>query len=389
MNGGPGCSSLDGFLYEHGPFHFDRSGTGNIYATNDTLHANPVSWNKVANVLYLEAPAGVGYSYSNTSSDYNTNDNKTAEDNYQFLLNFFAAYPQFQGNDFYVAGESYAGIYVPTLAYYIHQQNTQTSNTKINLKGILVGNGVTDETYDAVSYYQFAYNHALYSPNLYNQLVAGNCLVYDSPLSCLPLLLQLSNEVGNVNRYDIYKNCYEGPGSEFNYSPLHRHFDNLSARVSPPCINSAAATTYLNLASVRQALHALPASAIGPWEICSDKVNYKKLYTSVLGAYSVLCANYRVLVYSGDTDGAVPYLGTMEWIRAFENGATPIVDWKPWTQTDGVPSYATSTEQVAGYVTKYSNLNFVTVRGAGHMVPQYKPVEGFAMFAGFLDGSFP
>ena len=165
--------------------------------------------------------------------------------------------------------------------------------------------------------------------------------------------------------------------------------DQFGARVSPPCINSAAATTYLNLASVRQAIHALPATQIGAWEICSDKVNYKKLYTSVLDAYAVLCANYRVLVYSGDVDGAVPYLGTIQWIRDFENGATPLVDWKAWTQVDGVASYATSTEQVAGYVTKYSNLNFVTVRGAGHMVPQYKPAEGFAMFAGFLAGTFP
>lgn len=111
MNGGPGCSSLDGFLYEHGPFRFDRSGTGNIFSSNDTLRSNPYSWNKVANMIYLEAPAGVGYSYSNTTADYFTNDNKTAEDNYQFLINFFESYPEFAGNDFYIAGESYAGIY--------------------------------------------------------------------------------------------------------------------------------------------------------------------------------------------------------------------------------------------------------------------------------------
>jgi len=390
LNGGPGCSSLDGFFYEHGPFHFDRSGTGNIFATNDTLHNNPVSWNKVANMIYLESPAGVGYSYSNTSSDYRTNDNKTAQDSYTFLENFFAAYPEFLQNDFYIAGESYGGIYVPTLAYYIHEQNQISSNTHINLKGILVGNGVTDEQYDAYSFYQFAYNHALYSPNLYNQMVAGGCLVSTAPLSCLPLYIQMQEQIGNVNIYDIYKGCYEQSGlatKEHNYSPL-RDSRLLGSRLDPPCINNAAATQYLNLPQTRAAVHAMSADLIGPWEICSDKVQYKKLYPSVVGAYEVLAQHYRILVYSGDSDGAVPYVGTLEWIRAFEQGKTPLKDWVSWTQVGGVAQYNPD-GQVAGYVTQYDNLNFITIKGAGHMVPQYKPVEAFAFFSGFLAGSFP
>ena len=56
LNGGPGCSSLDGFLYEHGPFRTDP-------ANPHKLVRFPQTWAKVANMLYLEAPAGVGYSY--------------------------------------------------------------------------------------------------------------------------------------------------------------------------------------------------------------------------------------------------------------------------------------------------------------------------------------
>jgi len=390
LNGGPGCSSLDGFLYEHGPFRFDRSGTGNIYAHNDTLRSNPFAWNQVANMIYLEAPAGVGFSYSNTSSDYYTNDNKTAIDNYQFLLNFFASYPEFAANDFYIAGESYAGIYVPTLAYYVHQQNSETSNPKINLKGILVGNGVTDEEYDAHSFIQFAYNHALYSPLLYKKLSTHGCLNGPKSVICGKLLIEMHAEIGNVNIYDIYKGCYPPAGSSSAYSPLDFKFAGQeNVGLSPPCINSAAASEYLNLPEVRQAIHAMPASAIGPWEICSNKVIYNKLYPSVVGAYEVLTQHYRVLVYSGDSDGAVPYLGTIEWIEAFEGNKTPIKDWVAWsTLAHGKAGYD-PTAQVAGYVTVYDNLNFVSVKGAGHMVPQYKPAEGYAMFASFLAGKFP
>lgn len=91
----------------------------------------------MANVLFLESPAGVGFSYSNTSSDYVTGDKQTAADSYTFLLNWLERFPEYKARDFFIVGESYAGHYVPQLVDLI-LNNKMTNQTVINLRGILV-----------------------------------------------------------------------------------------------------------------------------------------------------------------------------------------------------------------------------------------------------------
>lgn len=94
--------------------------------------------NAVANVMFLESPVGVGFSYSNTSSDYTTDDKKTAADAYTFLVNWLERFPEYKTRDFFITGESYAGHYVPQLAALILENNKITNQTVINLKGIAV-----------------------------------------------------------------------------------------------------------------------------------------------------------------------------------------------------------------------------------------------------------
>jgi len=92
----------------------------------------------VANVLFLESPAGVGFSYSNTTSDYDdAGDKSTAKDAYVFLINWLERFPQYKTHDLYITGESYAGHYVPQLAYTILLNNKFAPQT-INLKAIAV-----------------------------------------------------------------------------------------------------------------------------------------------------------------------------------------------------------------------------------------------------------
>ena len=69
-----------------------------------------------ANLLFLESPAGVGFSYSNTSMDlYTAGDAKTALDAYAFMVNWLERFPQYKYREFYIAGESYAALVVQSL----------------------------------------------------------------------------------------------------------------------------------------------------------------------------------------------------------------------------------------------------------------------------------
>jgi serine carboxypeptidase-like clade 2 len=96
----------------------------------------------VANVIFLESPAGVGFSVSRDPDDFKTvHDGRTAEDTYTFLLNWLERFPEYKGRDFFVAGESYGGHYVPQVATVITLRNNhlpvQTPSI-INLRGIFV-----------------------------------------------------------------------------------------------------------------------------------------------------------------------------------------------------------------------------------------------------------
>ena len=97
---------------------------------------NQYSWNQNANLLFFESPPGVGFSENNDTT-YQYTDNNTAVDNYAALQKWFSQYNQYNGRELWIAGESYAGIYVPFLANQtLYQNSLNTTSNKINLKGI-------------------------------------------------------------------------------------------------------------------------------------------------------------------------------------------------------------------------------------------------------------
>ena len=79
------------------------------------------------------------------------------------------------------------------------------------------------------------------------------------------------------------------------------------------------------------------------------------------------------MIYSGDVDGAVPLIGTRQWLKKLN---LPVAaNYTSWTIEEG---------QVSGYKEQYEGLLFVTVKGAGHMVPEFKPPEAFHMINNWL-----
>eukprot|EP01113_Clastostelium_recurvatum_P033843 TRINITY_DN4522_c0_g1_i1.p1 TRINITY_DN4522_c0_g1~~TRINITY_DN4522_c0_g1_i1.p1 ORF type:complete len:469 (+),score=81.52 TRINITY_DN4522_c0_g1_i1:37-1407(+) len=382
LTGGPGCSSMGGFFEELGPFWPNKDGK--------TLMKNPYSWNRKANIIFLDSPSGVGFSFSTNRSDYTVGDARTANDTYNFLQGFMQRYPQFKNAPLWITGESYGGHYVPNLAHRIVQGNTDSPNQKLNFQGFLVGNAWTYSAIDNYGAIFYWFSHALISEESFVGMNT-TCdfgqigpLQKPDPAACDKWQQQASAEMGNIDIYDIYSDvCLSDSHSgvalvnhlERAKAPLAA-FSGFSRKFNPmkPCVDNYL-TKYLNLPEVQKAIH---ANISYPWVGCTDQIkySYSDLLASMIPVYQYLIkAGIHMLVYTGDVDAIVPVTGTRMWIDTL---SLPVVDsWRPWMD---------SRNQTGGYVTKYSGLTFATVRNAGHLVPGTQPQRALDMFERFIAG---
>lgn len=116
------------------------------------------------------------------AEECNFNDTSSADDNLIAVLNLMTMkFPDLQKNDLYLSGESYAGLYVPYLAlridHYIAKIATDPSGVYIpNLKGFMIGNGVTSWKYDTTpAFFEMSFIHGLIDEPLYRQIKDNNC----------------------------------------------------------------------------------------------------------------------------------------------------------------------------------------------------------------------
>jgi len=359
LNGGPGCSSVAGFLIEHGPFSVNA---------DLNLEPNPFAWNRLANFIFLESPAGVGWSW-NEDPNASYDDSKTATENYKALVAFFAKFPEFAKNDFYIMGESYAGHYVPQLAAKILSATSSKPNVapQSNFKGFAAGNPVTDSKYDFDGKWLNTYlkSHGLISLDDFDNVTSAQ---------------------GNYDPYDILNDvCPTGQDlTMFDYIRFHHPLIRKAASYKryvanrPACANNFT-TTWANQKEVAQALHVRTDIQ---WAICGGP-RYTGGPDSVANIYQKFSAlpQYKVLVYSGDEDTVINFLGTERWILDLQY---PVISsWAPWTYNQGYG------QQIGGYGIQFNNgggnLNFTTIKGAGHMVPWYQPGPAFQLLYNFLN----
>lgn len=387
LTGGPGCSSIFALLTENGPFRVEDDAF--------TLRKHLQSWNTVANIIYVESPSGVGFSYAD-DGNYTTGDNDAAEDNFQFVLGFFKLFPEFVRNPFFVAGESYAGHYVPQLAEKLFER---PEGKAVNLQGFMAGNPSTDWTIEPDAYWAFMAYHALMSTSDWKeaQHVCRNNFTHPTS-ACTTTLDRIRSAFNRVNPYNIYAPCI-GPSDpaggcltqqmalafaarpERSQRSSSSDLYSVGSQTFIPCINVSAPQQYMQRPDVQRALGVSPKSQKFEWTACSAHLNYTQYAISVLPIYAKLWRSMRVLVYSGDVDSCVPYLGTEACMDAL---GLPVVEpWRAWI-VDG---------QVAGYVKVLGgraggpSLTYATVKEAGHMVPTYKPDEALALFLSFINGA--
>ncbi|KAJ5622841.1 hypothetical protein N7490_011446 [Penicillium lividum] len=377
LNGGPGCSSMDGALMEVGPYRLKD---------DHTLEYNKGSWDEFANLLFVDQPVGTGFSYADTNSYLHELDQMAAHFMI-FLESFFELFPEYERDDIYIAGESYAGQHIPYIARAIKDRNKaaeENGQRKWPLKGLLIGNGwISPEQYP--SYFEFAEREGLIEKGSseYRRIEAVNsvCLSkLETPgimdhvnvpeceqvLQSMLAIGQYDGECMNV--YDIrLKDAW--PACGMNWPP------DLTF-ISP----------YLQRQDVVKALNINPAKMTG-WQECSGGVS-KAFHASKSQAAGKLIPGLiedgvNVLLFSGDKDMICNHIGTETYIHGLKwKGATGFEtapgEWAPrhdWT-FEGEP---------AGIYQHARNLTYVLFYNASHMVPFDSPRQTRDMLDRFMN----
>jgi carboxypeptidase C (cathepsin A) len=365
---------------EQGPFRPDEKGI---------LQPNKYAWNKIANMVFVEQPVGVGFSYSDNEDDYRIGDEQAAKDNLATILQFMEKFPHFNKSSLFITSESYGGHYMPTLANEIIKYNDAKEHSceRLNFKGFAVGNPYTDYYSGVGAEMETYWGKQLLPKPQWDKYVSAGCL---DPMQlvnnsvCSSLMLVFMKQIGNLNPYALDYPVCVSEQQRFMRRYLYEEDEVVENLPYEPC-EEIYSTNYLNNPDAKNALHV--RSDI-EWEECSRTTRYElkdkmlpmeKYYPIILS--SKTHQDLRVLVYSGDDDGVCGTIGTQRWI--YDLGFSVDTLWKTW-MVDG---------QTAGYITtfntpysKTSRFAFMTVHGAGHEVPTYKPKEALELFEMYLKG---
>ena len=370
------------------------------------LGRNAWAWNKVANMVFIEQPAGVGFStVAPGAGPVAYGDAQCADDNYAFVRGFFERFPAYNASDFYLTSESYGGHYLPTLTTEILARGGVP-----NFKGMAVGNPLTDMAYRNYGQFGTWWNHQLVPKPMWDEYLAAGCKT-DDPANpsdaCAKVTNAMAPLVAHLNPYGLdFPICpaSSGPPAAGDAgATTHDAMAALLARVGgtsgywPSNYNacfSGDTATYLNRQDVRAALHVSEQAMNVTWADCNMAINQgysaKDVLKPMLPLYQKLLAStgagLSLLVYSGDDDSVCATLGTQQWLWDIGAAHGVASAWAPWTTAAGGGG------QVGGYHVAFggsaATLHFASVHGAGHMVPQTRPQQALELLQKFLAGTW-
>ena len=328
-------------------------------------------------MLWLDQPAGVGFSYG---QETDTNEKMVSEDAYYFLQAFFQTYPQYQSSPLYIVGESYGGHYAPAIAHRVWKGNKANAEKTIPLKlsGIGIGNGLTDPEHQYPAYVDFAENNSHGIHFLPDEAVAAMKEVVPHCVSMIHQCNAGESMIDNFACQTAFLVCNSGLTSPYQMTGLNPYDIRKQCDVRPLCYDFSHIRKWLNKEETKQAL-SVDESHSHSWNSCNFGINMK-FHTDWMKDFSGYVADMLndgipALIYAGDVDFICNYMGNrawtlaLDWDHAEEFNAAQEHEWK------GVGKARTA-----------SGLTFLQVYDAGHMVPSDQPDVALDMISNFLQG---
>ena len=358
LQGGPGGSSLFGLFGENGPFSVD-----------DNLNLVPrnITWNSKYALLYIDNPVGVGFSYTNNQNGFSTTEPEVAQNLYTALAGFFTVYPMFAKNDFYITGESYAGKYLPALGYKILTENANPNRAvTINLKGLAIGDGLTDPITQVTAYADILFNVGMADES-------QRAYMY----SCQNNIVSLIKQQKWAAASQAFSDLVNGPPDY--YSNITGSSDYYELRRSVGKAYGGPYDLFVNQSSIRAALHVGNNYYYEDGSTAGDVLN-DDICKSVVDVVPDLLANYKVLFYNGQWDFIVAPATTEAMLYNLQWPGLPV--YKSANRT--IWRINPNDDQVAGWVRSALNLTQLVLRGAGHIVPGDQPARAFDMIDRFV-----
>ena len=370
LTGGPGCSSTLALLTENGPCSVNEDGEGTT--------VNPYSWTEAAHVLWLDQPAGVGFSYGDENDD---GEEMVGEDAYYFFQAFFKAHPEYANNPLYIIGESYGGHYVPAISHRIWQGNNNLCKDciPINYAGLAIGNGLTAPEEQYPWYPEMVYNNS-------HGIKVVDESVYEAMKKAVPVCEKLIHQCnsGDTTIDDFacqaaFVTCNMALTSPYQATGLNPYDIRKQCEVRPLCYDFSNVKKWLNSESTKSSLNVDEAHSHS-WEACNFGINMK-FHVDWMKDFShyvadLLNAGFPALIYAGDVDFICNYLGNEAWTKDLE--------WDHKAEFNDAGSHDWNSG--AGMARTSNGLTFLQVVDGGHMVPADQPEVSLEMLKVYLGG---